>query len=435
MERKQTALRARFAVLVMALALVLAACGTETSEETDTSEDIAAATDNGPTAGETDATETEESDEPVESSEEPVVVGVVASFSGAAALAGTKFRAGIEMATEEINAAGGILGHPVELITEDAQTEPTSSVAAMRRVLGQDPIAIMGTVFSGLTVVNMDTVNEARIPQFTASESNDVYSAGLDHIFPTSHRAGLVAQRSRDFVLEFEPETAVLAYANTEFGVSNAESVRDLFNELGIELVEDISVDNLATDFTGEAATIERAGADMVYLVMHEESGGRIMTALANTNVPETADILGNVVMLSGDVRELAGDAANGIYGLIGEIETADAFRDVGERFVEANPGELPDNNLYKGYTGMHALAAGFAELGEIDPEAFLGFMRDRTLCVEDYPGILLSTHWEENGDMDRQMYVVQIVDGVPEVSEILPPRNPDAFADCERME
>lgn len=421
----------RFVLLVLVLGLFATACGD--------ADGGSAATDAGTTATEgadTGGAETASGqDDAAVADGEPVNIGLVASFSGSGALAGGKFRAGIEMAAEEIEATGGIVGRPINLIVEDARTEPNASVAAMRRVLGQDPIAMLGTVFSGLTVVNMDTVAQAGIPQFTASEAQNIFEKGATHIFATSHTAGIVAERSRDLIAaEFDPQSVAIVHANTEFGVANADAIRALFEELGVEIIEDLSVDNEATDFSGAVDRIRRAEPDMIYLIMHEESGGRIMLDIERAGL-EGPDILGNVVMLSGDVRELAGAAADGIYGLVGEIETADAMRDVGERFAAATPGELPDNNLYKGYIAMHTVAAVYNEMGEIDPEAFQTYLHGRTLCVEDHPGILLSTHWDEDGNIDRQMYIVQIQEGVPEVSQILPPRNPENFEECERME
>jgi len=111
---------------------------------------------------------------------------IVAEITGGGASVGAMWRDAVNLAVEDINKKGGILGMKLETAVQDTQTDPPTSVAVMRRVLNDKPFAIFGTVYSSSTVANMDIAKQAGIPQFTGSESVIITQKGNDNIFLTS---------------------------------------------------------------------------------------------------------------------------------------------------------------------------------------------------------------------------------------------------------
>src|SRR5262245_53653438 len=96
---------------------------------------------------------------------------IVAEITGGGASVGAMWRDAVNLAVEDINKKGGLLGMRLETSVQDTQTDPPTSVAVMRRVLNDKPFAVFGTVYSSSTVANMDIARQAGIPQFTGSES------------------------------------------------------------------------------------------------------------------------------------------------------------------------------------------------------------------------------------------------------------------------
>ncbi|HYI27198.1 MAG TPA: ABC transporter substrate-binding protein [Bradyrhizobium sp.] len=83
------------------------------------------------------------------SAAEPIRIGAVLPFSGGVELYGQQARLGLDLAAREINAAGGILGRPVEVIYADDQTRPASAEAAARTLIESDRVlAVVGPVTS-----------------------------------------------------------------------------------------------------------------------------------------------------------------------------------------------------------------------------------------------------------------------------------------------
>ena len=99
----------------------------------------------------------------------PVIVVSLMELSGAATIAGTNFHNGVQMAFNEINAAGGILGQRVQLVTFDTQSNPDVARALVQRAVALQPYAIIGPVFSGSTLATMDEAERAQVPMFTAA--------------------------------------------------------------------------------------------------------------------------------------------------------------------------------------------------------------------------------------------------------------------------
>ena len=77
----------------------------------------------------------------------------------------------MQLAFKEINAAGGILGQRIQLVTFDTQTNADLAKALAQRAVALAPYAVIGPVFSGITLATMDVMREAQIPMFTGAEA------------------------------------------------------------------------------------------------------------------------------------------------------------------------------------------------------------------------------------------------------------------------
>src|SRR5260221_10819479 len=87
-----------------------------------------------------------------------IKVGAVLPFSGGVELYGRQAKLGLELARKEINAGGGILGHPLEIIYEDDQTDPNVALKATRKLIEQDGVlALVGPITSR----NLDAIKPA----------------------------------------------------------------------------------------------------------------------------------------------------------------------------------------------------------------------------------------------------------------------------------
>ena len=122
----------------------------------------------------------------VAAAQAPVKIYNIVELSGGGATAGTNFDNGAKLAFKEINAAGGILGRKVDVISVDTQTNPGIAKALAQKAVDDGAYVVMGPVFSGSIIVGMAETKKAEIPNFTGGEAANITQQGNPYIFRTS---------------------------------------------------------------------------------------------------------------------------------------------------------------------------------------------------------------------------------------------------------
>ena len=123
-------------------------------------------------------------DAPAAVSDEPLKIGFLADFSGPLAEFGPSILQGVELAVKQLNEGGGVLGHPVELVTGDTALDPTQATEEARRLIEVEGVhAIVGPLASSITLAVVESIAadagvlvispSATSPQLTIAEDND----------------------------------------------------------------------------------------------------------------------------------------------------------------------------------------------------------------------------------------------------------------------
>ena len=114
-----------------------------------------------------------------------LVVSVV-ELSGDGAIAGNNFNNGLQLAFKEINAAGGILGTKVEVISLDTQTKTEVTKAALNKAAEMNAYAVMGPVISDMVLASMEEIRRNEIPTYIAADAASITQQGNPYIFRSS---------------------------------------------------------------------------------------------------------------------------------------------------------------------------------------------------------------------------------------------------------
>ena len=124
-----------------------------------------------------------ETGESSDSAEDPIVIGTISPNTGSLAAYGTGITTGVELAAEEINAAGGILGRQVEIITTDDQGDPTECLNAFNSLVSQGVSLIIGSATSGCTSAITEAANEEEVVLMAPTATADSVTTEDDYIF------------------------------------------------------------------------------------------------------------------------------------------------------------------------------------------------------------------------------------------------------------
>ena len=353
---------------------------------------------------------------------EPIKIFGLVELSGTGTTSGTNFNDGVKLAVKEINAAGGILGRRVEYSASDTQSQPQVAKTLAVKAVDEGAYVVMGPVFSGSIIVSMAETRRAEIPNFTGGEAASITQQGNPYIFRTAFTQTTSMPKVARYIKDkLYAKSVAIIYTNNDFGKGGRDVFVKALEPQGIKVVADISTDPGQLDFSGAVLKAKQSNADALFVYTNEEEAARVLRELRKQGYDKP--IVGETVLTSQKVIELAGDAANGVVGHVGL--TADA-PDPGIRAFAAKFQKeynyKPDHNGVKGYTAMYIVKAVTEKIGKVDRKAFADAMHGVKLSAKDYPGILMDVSFDKNGDLDRESFMTKAVNGKQEVIATLPP-------------
>jgi branched-chain amino acid transport system substrate-binding protein len=350
-----------------------------------------------------------------------IKIGSIIELSGPGAAAGTNFRDGVHMAFEEINAANGILGQKVEIVEYDSQTDPQVSRAMVQKAIDDGVYAITGTVFSSSTIVNMLVARQAGIPQFTGSEAPKITQMNNPYIFRTAFGSQKGVPKMTKYMVEtMGVKKVAVVWANTEFGKGGHSAFLDEIKNYDIEIVADIPTEQAQTDFSADVLKAKNSGADALFVYLTEEESARFLREAQKQSIG--LPMVGETTLIGNKVIELAGTAANGAMGHVGLTPAAGipAMAKMVDTF-KTKFRYTPDHNAIKGYTAAWAIKCVTEKIGEADSQKLADAFHGLKLTAAECPGVLLDVAWDENGEMARDSFFVEVQDGQQIVKAILP--------------
>ena len=135
---------------------------------------------------------------------------------------------------------------------------------------------------------------------------------------------------------------------------------------------------------------------------------------------------MGETTLIGQKVIELAGADANGAMAHVGLTTDApvDAIKRFRERFVKKY-NYVPDHNGMKGYLAVQMVKAGTEKMGKLDAKGLAAALHGLSITAAKQPDILMDVTITETGDLDRQSFLVEAVDGKQVVKSVLGKLNP----------
>jgi len=277
-------------------------------------------------------------------------------------------------------------------------------------------------VFSGSILVSMAETRRAEIPNFTGGEAAAITQQGNPYIFRTSFTQATAMPKVARYLKEaLNAKTVSIIWVNNDFGKGGRDVFTKAIEPLGIKVIADISTDPGQLDFSGAVLKAKQANADVLFAYSNEEESARLLRELRKQGYDKP--VVGETVLTSQKVIELAGDAGNGAIAHVGL--TADAPMPTVKAFADKFQQEYkykPDHNGLKGYSAMYVVKAVTEKIGKVDPKLFAKTMHGIKLSAKEYPGVLMDVSFDQNGDLDRESFMTKAVNGKQQVIAVLPP-------------
>jgi branched-chain amino acid transport system substrate-binding protein len=350
-----------------------------------------------------------------------VYMPAVLELSGAGAVSGTNFRDGMLMAIEEINAKGGILGRKIETPILDTQSDASISRAQVQKVLDNNPYVVLGPVFSGSVLVDMALTQRAQIPEIVGGEAAAITQKGDPYVFRTSFGQQFSMPKIANYIRDsIKAKAVAVLWVNNDFGKGGRDTFIKEMAARNIKVAADIPTESGQVDFSADVVKLKAANADAIFVYVNEEESARFLREAKRQGIK--APLLGETTLLGQKVIDLAQGAADGVRGHVGLTVDAPipAVKEFAERF-KARFKYVCDHNGIKGYTAVYFIKHVTEKMGRFDSKLFAQTLHGLTISPKDEPGVLMEATFDANGDIDRESFLGEVVNGSQKIVEVLP--------------
>lgn len=197
-------------------------------------------------------------------SAETYKIGAVFAVSGPAALLGEPERNTAVMLAEQINAAGGINGHKIEVIIEDNEGDEAKAVMKVKKLINDGVSAIIGPTRSGDTMAVIPIVEKAKVPLVSCAAAEDIVKPVKKWVFKTPQSDSDAVRRIYEKMNEMKLAKAAIMSGTTGFGTAGRAQLKKLAAEYGITIVADETYGPKDTDMTAQLTKIKGTDAEAI---------------------------------------------------------------------------------------------------------------------------------------------------------------------------
>lgn len=347
-----------------------------------------------------------------ETSGETFKLGGMGPLTGAAASYGISVKQGAEVAVEEINANGGVLGMPIEFFYQDDESDAETAIGAYNKLMDNGIQALLGATTSGPTIAVTDLTKEDGILQLTPSGSA-LECTQYDNCFRicfTDPLQGVTMANYASNSLGYT-KAAVIYDNSNDYSVGMARAFIDQFKANGGDVVVEESFGKDDVDFNTQLTTVKSSDAEVIFLPVYYQS---------------VAFIAGQAKKMGLELPYLGGDGWDGVLAQVKDdaslVEgaiflTPFAANDPAENvqsFVkayEAKFGTTPDQFAADAYDGVYVIKAAIEKANSTDKQAIIDAMTE--ISVSGLTGDMTFT---PEGEPNKAAKVVKIVNGAYEV-------------------
>ena len=367
-------IRTVYVTILILITLAIAACGQPTSSTEATQSDSSA--QKAEKSTETEAGQEVDAD--------PIRIGAFFPLSAPGSVVGGEaMRAAMIIAADEINATGGLLGRPVELIVVDSEGLPERGSAVSERLINQDGVvAIAGGYHSSVGVVAKEVAHNYGIPIVLANTWNDtITSVQYPEVFriaPLSSEVSAVDVKFMEWLRDdagAKLEKVVLLTENTDYGIPAAEDTARLLGEAGIDSVT-FGVDIGTQDFAGIIERIKAEAPDLIMSLATGEASFNFAQQSADAGIgPQDLPTLCDHNAL--ESNSFWRNVPDGNFCFVRRIGLpAQLYNDVALGFLaeyEARTGkEGAESYAFAAYDAVKILAQAITEAGTTDSDAII---------------------------------------------------------------
>jgi len=342
---------------------------------------------------------------------EPIKLGEVSPKTGKEAALGQQARRGVQLALEEINARGGVLGRPLVVVSEDNRSRPGESATSAKKLLSRDKVvALIAGGTSSHCLEMAPLAQGARVPMVASTATATEVTEKRDYVFRTCFIdpfQGAVLARFAHTTLKAR-RVALLTSVSSTYSVGLSKVFRERFKALGGELVADQKYSEGDKDFRAQLTAIKALKPDAI-----AATGSYVEAALICKQARElglTVPLFGGDSWEAPEFLAIGGKAVEGAF-LASHYSSSSNAPEVAafvKKYAARFGGEIPDSMAPLAYDATLILAAAIARAGTTDGPK----LRDALAATKDFPGVTGRTTIDAQRNASKSAVILTVKDG-----------------------
>jgi branched-chain amino acid transport system substrate-binding protein len=362
---------------------------------------------------------------PAAPSGEPIKIGSPYNLTGGYASIDNPAANGSKLAVKEINAKGGVLGRPLEILIEDGKSDVPTITSVAKKLVEEDGVNVMaGLTDTSYMLAAGPVAQEAGIPFIDVGGTAPLITTIGDYIFMLPFGDNVQAAVAAEFANEKGWKTSALLLDEAmDYTKFLAKYFKDRFtmDDIGGEIVSELSYSMGDTDFSAqltEFANLDPA-PDFLFISANPGEIGTIVRQARDLGL--TMPIVGGDGYDTPLLAELGGDAATNIYftthqGIYDKTPLSEAFNAA----YEAEYGNPPEAVFAAlGYDGINLMADAITRAGIVDGAA----VRDALGATEGFEGVTGTISYENGSHIpSKSVALIEVVDGKNTLLDIVVP-------------
>ena len=362
-------------------------------------------------AEETPTPPAEDALKPEQPPEDPLAtrIGFFAPMSGAQASFGMDAVNGATQAIEEINLAGGVLGHAVKLIIKDTESQPEQTNAVVNELINTDKVAaLVGEISTDRSLIAAPLAQASGIVMITPGATNEMVTAAGNYIFRACYTDAFQAAVMAKFARSIDVEKAAILFdASNPYGSGLMEAFKADFLQHGGTIVAEEFYRAGDTDFAAQLNAIKQKNPDSIFLPSYYTEAALIIRQARQLAID--APFLGTDGWDSTEFLKVGGQALNNCYFVCHfssdhASEKAKAFSDAYNAKFQSAPPPLAALT----YDSIWLVADALKRSGSADPAA----LRDAIAATRDFAGVTGNISFDQSRDPKKPGIVIRVQDG-----------------------
>ncbi len=336
-----------------------------------------------------------------------IVVGEIVSLTGDKAGFGNELHNACVMAIDESNAAGGVLGKKLKLVSEDTQSKPGEPAAAVRKLISRDKVvAVIGEYTSSLTLEAAPICQSEKIPLISPGATNPKVTAVGDYIFRVCFIDPFQGTVLSKFALETlkAKKAAVFTDIKQDYSIGLADFFKEHFTKNGGTIVVEKSYSSGDADFKAQLTAIKSANPDVIMIPGYYSQIGLIAKQAKSLGI--TAPMIGGDAWSDSQLVAIGGSAVDGAYFTDHfSAENPDPrIQDFLKKY-KAKFGKDAGSAAALGYDAAMVLVDAIKRAGTTDEPK----LRDAIAATKGFPGISGVITLDEKRNANKPAVILQV--------------------------